>query len=818
MPKKNTQQNSFTDSFVAHRNKKTSEEQLLTTHLSEVGAITKKLATKIGLGEAGEVIGLLHDFGKFSASFQNYLNSATGEINPDEDHYVDFKKMKGHIDHSSAGAQYIWEQISKLDLGKPGEMVGQILSLCIASHHSGLIDCVNIEGENVFFKRVNKSDDKTHKNECVANAPGEYLNNLNRCINKGFIANFIGQIKIYIIANSETSETIKHFNIGFLTRMLFSCLIDADRISSADFELPDNANFRNREPEWNIAIQRLESAIKSFSVNKKEEFKKINKIRAKISDTCLKRASDKQGIYTLSVPTGGGKTYASLRYALNHAQHHRLDRIIYIIPFTSIIDQNAQAIREVLDFEDTLSWVLEQHSNLEPEQQTWHSKLASENWDAPVVMTTMVQFLEVLFSSGTRGARKMHQLANSVLIFDEIQTLPINCTHLFCNALNFLTNFCQTTSVLCTATQPLLNKLENPENGQLSIPKENELMDDVGSLFSDLKRVQVVNKIKDGGWTKDEIADFSFAKFDKNGSCLIITNTKQWALDLYLKLQIKIDKASIFYLSTNLCPAHRKNTFDAIKTRLKDDLPVMCISTQLIEAGVDVDFATVVRFLAGLDSIAQAAGRCNRNGSRKLGETYIVNPDAENIGLLKDIKIGIEKTERVLSEGFDDLLTPEAMSRYFQYYFYDRRDEMVYPIQKNTDNLLNLLSNNPMNPNQSTGMKLTQSFMESGKQFKVIDAPTQAVIVPYGQEGKHLITQLCAINIEFEIKQYHFLLKQAQKFSVNVFSNVWKKLQEQNAIFEIQQGEGIYYLKEEHYSDEFGLSEERCNWMDSLNI
>ncbi len=806
------------ETFIAHR-RKDGEEQSIISHLTEVGEITAELASKINIASAGELIGLLHDFGKFSAEFQAYIGSATGKISPDDEGYVDFDGLKGKIDHSSAGAQWIWENCQRW--GERGQLVGQMLALCIASHHSGLIDCLKPDGNNGFSDRMKKQDNKTHKNEGQKNSPQYYLEKLEALADKELIQNVLQQLqKVIQINNEKLPVNIQSFNLGFWTRILFSCLIDADRINSADFEYPENSQHRNDKLiDWSIPVSRIEQAVSEFKGEKP-----IDELRRDISNACKERALDKQGIYTLTVPTGGGKTYASLRYALHHAQQHKLDRIIYVIPFTSIIEQNAAAIREVIECsKDKYPWVLEQHSNLEPEQQSWHSKLVSENWDAPIVMTTMVQFLEVLFSGATRGVRKMHQLPNSVLIFDEIQTLPINCTHLFCNALNFLTNFCQTTAVLCTATQPLLDQLKSPEKGQLIIPEENELVSDVPKLFEDLERVKLNNLVRPEGWTKEQIAELALDEFNKLSSCLIIVNTKAWAQQLYQVLQSEVDKDEIFQLSTSLCPAHRKAIFAKVRQRLEKNLPVLCISTQLIEAGVDVDFASVIRFLAGLDSIAQAAGRCNRNGLREISEVHVVNPSEEKIDLLKDIKIGRDKAQRVFDEGFDNFLAPDAMKQYFNYYFYDRAGEMSYPVSSKylgrDDDLLNLLSNNSKNIGRNKNSKLLQqSFMTAGKVFKAIDSPTQAVIVPYGDEGKNLIADLGRVAKEFDVKTYRKLLKQAQKYSVNIFPNVWKRLQEEKVVYEIQPGEGIYYLDEKYYSEKFGLSDKPCSSMSFAGV
>ncbi|MDD2737660.1 MAG: CRISPR-associated helicase Cas3' [Methylomonas lenta] len=809
-------------SYIAHVRKTDKEQQSVATHLQEVAEIAKTLAAKINVPEAGELIGLLHDFGKYSADFQKYILDATKLSNPnfDED-YVGAKALKGKIDHSTAGAQWIYQTLSQHS-GK-GKCCAQILAVCVASHHGrGLIDCLKPYGDTMedidgFNRRIKKADTLTHLEECTQNADDSILEKAKQLASESLINAMIAQLNQF--TQSEQSDTIKQFYIGFWTRFLFSCLIDADRISSADFENPQQAAHRNKAVSWDIAIQRLDCflAEQQLLIEQKadslpEKTQQLNEIRRDISNTCKLRAEDTQGIYTLTVPTGGGKTYASLRFALHHAKKHSLKRIFYIIPYTSIIEQNADAIRHAIErVGENHPWVLEHHSNLEPEQQTWHSKLTAENWDAPIVITTMVQFLETLFDGGTRGVRRLHQLANSVVVFDEIQTLPINCTHLFCNALNFLTTYANTTAVLCTATQPLLGKLKTPEKGQLNIPLKNELMKDTRELFEQLKRVDILNKTKPEGWSKEEIATLAHSEFQTKSSCLVIVNTKAWAEALYRDCADKVDKDSVFHLSTHQCSAHRREIFQKMRERLNNKLPVLCFSTQLIEAGVDIDFASVIRFLAGLDSIAQAAGRCNRNAALDMGEVHVINPAQETITQLIDIKVGKEKTEQVFREiAGKDLLAPSVMELYFKYYFYDRADYMDYQLDKKEigrdDTLLNLLSDNKLNSGKNAPLFLKQSFKTAGDAFKAIDAPTYSVIVPY-EQGASLITELCGISKEFKAKAFYACLKKAQKYSVNVFPNVWRKLIEQDAIIEIQ-GEGMFYLDECYYSPEFGLSTE----------
>ncbi len=544
---------------IAHVRSIDKEEQTLEQHLTQVSVIAGNLLSKIGMKEVGELLGLLHDFGKYSQQFQNYIQSGTGILNMDIDEdWVDAVALKGRIDHSTAGAQWVWNKLGKYGANGQGKLCGKILAICIASHHSGLIDCLMPDGVDGFLKRINKQDDKTNLEECISTADKSVLDAAHELAGEQLIRAMLQQIKQFFAEQQHgqlISKKVHEFYLGFWTRFLFSCLIDADRIDSADFETPYLKSARNSEPpNWLIPIARLEIFLNGLQVRNP-----IDVIRRDISDTCKSKADGDQGIYSLTVPTGGGKTYASLRFALHHANKHNLDRIIYIIPYTSIIEQNAEAIRKVIECEeDGRAWVLEHHSNLEPEQQTWRSKLVSENWDAPIVFTTMVQFLETLFSGGTRGVRRLHQLARSVIVFDEIQTLPIKCTHLFCNAINFLSTYTKTSVVLSTATQPLLDKLKITERGQLLIPEENEIVSDTTKLFADLKRVNICNQVKNGGWSEKEIVKLTLDEFNKKGNCLVIVNTKIWAQKLFINCNQHVAKEAIFHLSTNQCPAHRK--------------------------------------------------------------------------------------------------------------------------------------------------------------------------------------------------------------------------------------------------------------------
>ena len=807
--------------FIAHVRQTDKCPQSVQTHLVETSELAKIFARKLNLEPVGELLGLMHDFGKYSRKFQKYIHDETGLFNPDLDD-EESTPNGSKVDHSTAGAQWVYRELRKFgaELGI-GELFGQMLGLCIASHHGeGLIDCLDGGGNAVWKKRFEKEDELTHLAECEQNADEVVRQKAHELAGENLIRSLLNVVKP-IFSNQTINNKIKEFYLGCLTRFLFSCLIDADRINSSDFEREDQKDVRRltEKPDWQSAIDQLEAKLAGF-----ENRYPIDEIRRRISDDCLKRAVDSQGIYTLTVPTGGGKTLASLRYALHHAQKHNLDRIIYIIPYTSIIDQNAQAVREILG-ED---WVLEHHSNLEPEKQSWQDKLLSENWDKPIVFTTMVQFLDAWFGGGTRGARHIHPMTNAVLIFDEIQTLPVKCVHLFCNVLNWLTTFGKSTAVLCTATQPLLGKsgLQNfPEDkrgaitarGLLRLSEDAEIMgkhQDLDKLFDELSRVEIRFNEKAGGWNVDEAGAFLLEQFATTQSCLFIVNTKKWAQELYQYCKAQnVPPEALFHLSTNQCAAHRKVIFDTIKARLENKQPVICISTQLIEAGVDISMACVIRALGGLDSIAQAAGRCNRHGEKEgKGQVWVLNLQEQDFTrILPDIQAGKTHAERVFRDFVgQDILQPAAMERYFEYYFYQRSDEMSYSVKNSaTGSLLDWLSDNALNPYGEKNNKrskplplLMQSFKSAGRVFQAIDAPTHAVIVLYG-EGAELIAKLCG---EWNPQEMYHTLQKAQHYSVNVFPNVWDKLQKENALHETIEGSGIYYLNERYYNDEFGLS------------
>lgn len=825
--------------YVAHCRQENHSIQTVWEHLEETAELSGEFAEKIELKEIGELAGLLHDIGKATICFDNYIRSGTELIKKGEMGYVDADKLRGKIDHATAGAQYVLKNPSDNPKAKLADF---IISIIIKSHHGGLMDLIDCEGTNVYRNKMKKEIGLSRLDEAVHNLESEEV--LIERIKKLMSQDLDAKLREKLTAISQNTDIrtklgkkIMVYQVGLLVRFLFSCLIDADRINTADFENPIQKEYRklNNKVDWSVLNEKLEKKLAKFSVRNH-----IDTIRQEVSLNCLKKAAGEQGIYQLMVPTGGGKTLASLRFALNHAKEHNLDRIIYIIPFTAIIDQNAQVMREIFEKKVDGNWtsdvVLEHHSNLTPDEETEKTKLLSDNWDSPIVLSTMVQFLETVFGSGTRSARRMHQLARSVIIFDEIQTIDAKMIYLFNGLMKFLTTVCHSSVLLCTATQPLLDRTPEPMHA-LELKKENRIIANPEVLYAKLKRVEVKDSTKNKGWTNEEIKDLTLEEIKERKSVLIITNTKKSAYALY-EIMKENPVFDCYHLSTNMCPAHRKSTLEEVINCIGDkpenpQKPVVCISTQLIEAGVDIDFGTVIRYIAGFDSIVQAAGRCNRSGRREeLGKVYIVNPIEENLDKLKVIKESAEITKRLLNEFkqkpeifLNDLLSSVAIERYYTYYFDRMKDEMDYKISKKSDigrrdTLFELLSTNKLSlcnyrrqfPNTNPQLAINQAFKTANGLFKSIEGNTQGIIVPF-EKGKEIISELCAIS---KYESAKGLLKRAQQYSVNVYYYKLENLYKEGIIYESEELPGIFYLREQYYDQKVGLIEKGKGGMDLL--
>lgn len=674
--------------------------QPLLEHLSLTAKTAAAFAAEFNCAYMGGVIGYHHDLGKYSQPFQNRLHKALHKV-----------------DHSTAGA---------LELSRLGHLqhLGRLLAYCVMGHHGGLPDTGSKSTPGSFKMRLDKEipDYSAFKQDLppYEKCPPAVFNEL---------------------------PCDDFFSLAFLLRMLFSCLVDADRLDSKRF-VEGKTLERGGFPDINKLYERFCAYMSKLDA----ENSPINAKRNAILNTCLTKAEQPRGLYTLTVPTGGGKTLSSLGYALKHAKLYNLRRVIYAIPYTSIIEQNAKVFREVLG-DDCL---LEHHSNyrFEDKNDTDDShdnkiKLAVENWDVPVIATTNVQFFESLFANRTGHCRKLHNIANSVIILDEAQMLPVEFLTPCVNVLEILVRFYNCTVVLCSATQPSLSD-------KFKHLKPIEIMDDPVELEGFFKRVHVEYC---GQRNDDALAD-ELLGFEQ---VLCIVNTRRHAKELYSRLK---DFDNAYHLSTLMCPAHRKKKLDEIRARLKNNLPTRVVSTQLIEAGVDVDFSVVYRSAAGIDSIIQSAGRCNRNNA--LGRLGLVRvfQSGEEYGRPKGYLQRTAVLGERLAKDYTDIICTEAVKDYF---------EQLYKLEGSSNGVLDkfgILELFTVAPPDKENF----AFKTCAEKFSFIDNKTCSIIIPYNDEAKALIEELR--HADFPKK----CLRKLQVYTVSLYEYDYKDLYNKGAL------------------------------------
>jgi CRISPR-associated endonuclease/helicase Cas3 len=423
-------------------------EQLTKQHLHESAGYAQAIGCKFSVPEMSRVTALLHDVGKFSSEFVTYLRRSHSEKK------LGYKSTRrGSVIHTTQGARYLYEMECN-DL--ISALAREIMAICIANHHSSLMDVVSPYGDTPFHDKMRTNKDSLHYSEVLQNAANESITSnisviLDQCKNE--LKNFIMKCK------SNNLNTA--FMIHLLTKSIFSCLVDADRFNAYCFEINEIPGNAIKRPPWEEYANRLEQKISTF-----KEISEIDRIRRVISEHCLKSASLPKGIYRLDVPTGGGKTLSSLRFALKHAKIHGAEHVIYVLPYLSVLEQTAEEIKNALQYQSGDYFILEHHSNYivnDSEEMQIH-KLLTNRWDSEIIITTMAQFLESIYSCRSSDLRKLHNMANAVFVFDEVQSIPMKCIHLFNEAVNYL-HYCAGSSILlCTATQPPLNETEKPVN------------------------------------------------------------------------------------------------------------------------------------------------------------------------------------------------------------------------------------------------------------------------------------------------------------------------------------------------------------------
>lgn len=615
-----------------------SEWEPLSHHLATVGRRAADFATAFGWAGPAGIAGLLHDIGKCSVAFQSYIATPADEA----------AGAKRGPDHSTAGARVAAKTY-------PGAL-GRLLAFAIAGHHAGLSDAGDLK---------RRLDEEAYELESY----------------EGWEAHSGSLPDIKLLRPARQAALSEHagFTPAFLARMLFSCLVDADFLETEAFYA--RARGERVERGGHTSLATLRERLQHYMAAKRaaSPASPVNALRASVLDHAVSKATLAPGLFTLTVPTGGGKTLASLSFALGHAVSHGMDRVVYVIPYTSIIEQTAQVFREALDAHDD---VLEHHASFDWERAALARgevakaddegpggidklRRAAENWDAPIVVTTAVQFFESLFASRPSRCRKLHNLARAVIVLDEAQTLPLHLLRPCMAALDELCRNYGASVVLCTATQPALREKDHFAGG-FKIDDDRELAPHPRTLYIELKRVSV--EVLPEPATDAAIA----GRFAAQPQMLCIVNSRAHARALFDAIR---DLPGATHLTTLMCPRHRQSVLQELRHRLKEGAAVRLVATSLIEAGVDVDFPEVWRAVAGLDSIAQAAGRCNREGLLAAGRVVVFTPaEAKSPRALEAVW---QATRPVLRKHSDDLLGLVAVDAYFRELYWQKGPEAL---------------------------------------------------------------------------------------------------------------------------------------------
>jgi len=708
--------------------------QTLQEHIENTSRLANDFAKLCGVGKMAEMTARYHDIGKEPPAFQEYLFS---------------NEKKGRVRHSIYGAKHVYEKLSGV------LPIAEMLSNCITSHHGELRDNLSPDGDALLLKEMSEVLKDTPK-AADLEADTETL---------------LAELRVILEKAPD-----KLFAMTMLTKLLYSCLVDADRLDAYLFE--SGESFSPEVTKWDELLSRLETHLSGYSLESE-----MSALRRNISAQCADAGLRELGIFQLGVPTGGGKTLSSLRFALAHAHKHNMSRIIYVIPYLSILEQTAVVIRDAIGADDEV--ILEHHSNIIPDDIE-NYKLLTGRWGTPIVLTTQVQFLESVFSARGSELRKLHNMANSVIIFDEVQSLPIKCVHLFNSVVNFLHRVCRSTFLLCTATQPLLDRVCKPV--LLSDKPSIALCDSIP------ERTKIVNALRPAGYSYADLTDFIMSKH--NESTLVIVNTKASAKELLIELKNR--NIQVVHLSTNMCPAHREEVFADLRAKLDARESIICVSTQLIEAGVDISFECVIRDIAGLDSIYQAAGRCNRHGEyNDIKSVYVVNIRGENLSKLPDIKAGAEVTRSLFDYNTLDI------DAYYQHYFHARKGMMDYPSSGGT--IYDLLTNNTQgyaafrNRGHTEKIELRAAIRSAADKFYVIAPGQTNVVVPYKNAMEILDTFIACDDLREKQRLIHALGHN----SVSLYRFQLDELQKRGAISE---NSGIYFLSKGFYDPELGIN------------
>jgi len=699
--------------LIAHSENREGRFHPLHEHLLRVSNLAEEFAEKFNASELGKYAGLWHDLGKAHPVFQKYLQTNG--------------KSQGQ-DHKGAGAELASKYF-------------QPLSFLIAGHHGGMPDPSDLR--SWITQKCN--------NKFTTDALSEALKEFDKPLSPG-------QLEFPFYLDPKDNRAIE-----FFLRLLFSALVDADFLDTESHFNRSNTDLRGVESDFDFLWEQFHDDQQSLRRNAPKTA--VNQIRDSVYTDCIESATQMQGVYRLTVPTGGGKTRSGLGFALKHAQTHNLDRIIICLPFTSIIEQNAQVYRNILGSDQ----VLEHHSNVswkDPENYPKPSqaalRLANENWDAPVIVTTTVQFFESLFSNKTSRCRKLHNIVNSCIILDEVQSLPSHLLKTIVAGLKQLVNNYNCTVVLSTATQPSLEK--NPAfSGFAQI---QEIISDPEQLFANLRRVEYQNSIGEK-WSDEQLVQ----QLRKESQVLCVVNTRKDAQRIWYLW----DDPEVYHLSSSMCSAHRSDTLREIRGKLDNREPCKVISTQVIEAGVDIDFPVVFRAIAPLDSIVQSAGRCNREGKQNSGRVVVF--DMEEGGLPQgSYRTGTDISQQFLRDETLDLNSPETFPAYFR----------------------KLYQSITLDPDKIQEDRANLRFKTVATKFRMIKDDTETIVVNY--DRKFMEKQVRYLKNQSVPPR--IVLRNIQPYTVSVSNWQHKKMIQNNLVQEVYPG---IWVTQAQYHKRLGL-------------
>lgn len=789
------------EEFYAHYRETDGTYQQNRDHQKNVAALCEAYCGIPLMKKMAYVTGLMHDAGKSTREWKSYfIKSIQGKSG--------WGKEKE--DHSTLGGEILRSYA-------PESRITEMAELAIFMHH-GLSDCVSMaDGSSLVGKRRMKytveqtvslrkicEEDMGLTTEEMKTLFGQARQDMVSLVNE--------LKKLSVDDDGRHPYGNVHFYLGMCQRLLFSVLADADVRDTVDFMENRKTEKRVTDEEmravWKEGLDHLERKLEELKTVKNKD-SPLTLIREDISGKCEQAAYSHHNRYRLAVPTGAGKTMSALRFALRRAYETDKRHIFYVAPFRSILEQNSEEIRDALGRKE---WVLEHHGDvvLEDEEERWRYERLTENWDeVPVVTTTAVQFFRTLFGEKKKNLRRFHSLCNSVIILDEVQALPVKAAGLFNLAVNFLSEMAGSTVVLCTATQPPFERVE--ENRMK--PAAN--MTAPLKIYEPKFRRTVCFDCTDGGRKNMEIqeaAEFIQEKTSENRQVLAVFNTKGAAGKIYEALKGKIN-GKLFHLSTSMCAEHRREVLETVKTGLNNQEEIVCISTQLVEAGVDFSFRCVIRSLAGLDNLIQAAGRCNRNGKQPVGTVYIIQMDqeGENLSHLPDIRKSQESMRKILriyrqdSQALDGRLDSEkAVQAYYNDFFYGREAEECWPVRAEgvSTDLISLLSANKVFAGNKKNLFLKQAFCTAGEKCSLIDEKGGVdVVAPY-KGAAELLDQLTQTEDSEGLKQK---MRMLQRYTVNLPNSLIRKMGA-DAIFKRE--DGILVLNSRYYDDAVGVKAE----------